>query len=62
MNAHLFAILDRVPAPTSAANDDEILDEILSRDLAPVEYAVMWVGALMLLIGVIFYFATGGVL
>jgi hypothetical protein len=62
MNAHLFTILDRVPAPTSAANDDEILDEILTRDLAPVEYAVMWVGALVLLIGVIFFFATGGVL
>jgi hypothetical protein len=62
MNAHLFAILDRVPAPTWAANDDEILDEILTRDLAPVEYAVRWVGALVLLLGVIFFFATGGVL
>jgi hypothetical protein len=57
MNAHLFTILDRVPAPTRAANDDEIIDEMLTRDLAPVEYAVRWVGALVLLIGVVVWFA-----
>jgi hypothetical protein len=57
MNAHLFTILDRVPAPTWAANDDEIIDEMLTRDLAPVEYAVRWVGALVLLIGVVVWFA-----
>jgi hypothetical protein len=49
MNAHLFAILDRVPAPTWAANDDEAIRDSNPADLRVLAYGA--IAALLLCLG-----------
>jgi hypothetical protein len=49
MNAHLFAILDRVPAPTSAANDDEAIRDSNPADIRFLAYGA--IAALLLCLG-----------
>jgi PAS domain-containing protein len=49
MNAHLFAILDRVPAPTWAANDDEAIRDSNPADLRFLAYGA--IAALLLCLG-----------
>jgi hypothetical protein len=49
MNAHLFTILDRVPAPTSAANDDEAIRDSNPADMRFLAYGA--IAALLLCLG-----------
>jgi hypothetical protein len=49
MNAHLFTILDRVPAPTWAANDDEAIRDSNPADIRFLAYGA--IAALLLCLG-----------